>query len=71
MYQYKAKLVSSQEIIAEANNLEDLNAQIISFRRGQKRGEHTSGNEPIQIIHIERNSLKGKNLSKEEIIKTV
>ncbi|WP_406615055.1 MAG6790 family protein [Mycoplasmopsis hyopharyngis] len=71
MYKYKAKLVSSQEVIAEANNLEDLEAAILGFRRKQKQDEHTRGNEKIQIIHVERDSLKGKNKSKEELVKIV
>ena len=71
MYKYKAKLVSSQEIIAEANSLEDLEAAILSFRRKQKQEEHTRGNESIQILHVERDNLKGTNKSKEELIKTV
>ncbi|ADE19729.1 MAG6790 family protein [Mycoplasma crocodyli] len=71
MYKYKAKLVASQEIIANANSLEELEGLIKGFRRGQKRGEHTRANEKIEIIHIERNNLEGKKSSKEEVLKIV
>lgn len=71
MYKYKAILVSSREKVAEANTLMELEGQIKSFRRGQKRGEHTRANEKIEIIHNERNNLEGKRKSKEELIKIV
>lgn len=71
MYKYKAKLISSQEIIAEGNDLKDIEAQVLSFRRKQKYGHHTSGNERVEIIHIERDSLKGKHKSKEVIVKVI
>lgn len=71
MYKYKAKLISNQEIIAEANSLVDLEALIKSFRRAQKRGVHTRANEKIVIIHTERNNLSGKKFSKDEILKIV
>ncbi|WP_027120813.1 MAG6790 family protein [Mycoplasmopsis lipofaciens] len=71
MYKYKAKLISSQEVVAEANTLEDLEGLVLGFRRKQKYGEHTEANELIQIIHVKRDSLKGKHKSKEEILKTI
>ncbi|APJ38385.1 MAG6790 family protein [Mycoplasmopsis pullorum] len=71
MYKYKAKLISNGEIIAQANNLEDLEGLIKGFRRGQKYGVHTRSNEKIEIIHTERNNLEGKRKSKEEILKIV
>ncbi|MGV2392458.1 UNVERIFIED_CONTAM: hypothetical protein O8I53_05470 [Campylobacter lari] len=71
MYKYKARLISSQEVIAQANHLDDLDGMILSYRRKQKAGEHTSGNERIQVIHVERDSLKGKHKSKEVILKEV
>ncbi|WP_036452660.1 MAG6790 family protein [Mycoplasma buteonis] len=71
MYKYKAKLVASNEVIAQANTLEELEGMIKGFRRGQKRGEHTQGNEKIEIIHVERNNLEGKSGSKEVSVKIV
>lgn len=71
MYKYKAKLISTSEIVAQANTLEELEGAIKGFRRGQKHGLHTRGNEKIEIIHIERNHLEGKSHSKEEILKIV
>ncbi|WP_036463841.1 MAG6790 family protein [Mycoplasmopsis sturni] len=71
MYKYKAKLVANGEIIAQENSLDDLNAAIKRFRRGQKHGLHTKANENIEIIHVQRDGLHGKEFSKEEIIKIV
>ncbi|WP_406617365.1 MAG6790 family protein [Mycoplasmopsis adleri] len=71
MYKYKAKLISTQEIIAEANTIDDLEGLILGYRRKQKLGQHTSGNEKVEIIHVERNSLGGKHKSREEIVKVV
>lgn len=71
MYRFKAKLVSTQEVVAQANSLEEIEGLILGFRRKQKYDEHTRANEKIQIIHVERDSLKGKHKSKEEILKVV
>ncbi|QZE12100.1 MAG6790 family protein [Mycoplasma sp. Ms02] len=71
MYKYKAKLLSNGEIIAEANTLPDLEGLVKKFRRGQKYGEHTRLNEKIEIIHIERDNLKGRRFSKQDVIKVV
>ncbi|WP_426461536.1 MAG6790 family protein [Mycoplasma hafezii] len=71
MYKYKAKLVASGEVVAQANTLEELEGMIKGFRRGQKRGEHTQGNEKIEILHVERNNLEGKRGSKEVTVKIV
>ncbi|MBZ4195168.1 MAG6790 family protein [Mycoplasma tauri] len=71
MYKFKAKLIVNQEVIAEANTLEDIEAAVLGYRRKQKTGEHTSGNEKIEIIHVERDSLKGKHKSKEVILKVI
>ncbi|MBN4083498.1 hypothetical protein JXZ92_01510 [Mycoplasma sp. CSL10137] len=71
MYKYKAKLVSSGEVVAKANTLEELEGLIKGFRRGQKHGMHTQGNEKIEVIHVERDHLKGENYSKEHLIKIV
>ncbi|MGL5521760.1 MAG: MAG6790 family protein [Metamycoplasmataceae bacterium] len=71
MYQYKAILVSSREVIAEGHSVQDVENAIKTFRRGQKRGEHTSENEKIEILHIFRNQKEGKTNIKEEIIKVV
>ncbi|MFV8479634.1 MAG6790 family protein [Mycoplasma sp. T193] len=71
MYKYKAKLLSNDEIIAQANTIEELEGQIKGFRRGQKHGLHTKANEKIEIIRVERNHLEGKEASKEVILKVV
>lgn len=71
MYKYRAKLISTQEIIAEANTLEDLDGLILGYRRKQKLGEHTNGNEKIEVIHVEKDSLRGKHKSKEVVLKVV
>ncbi|QNM93605.1 hypothetical protein H9M94_03330 [Mycoplasma sp. Pen4] len=71
MYKYKAKLISNNEVIAQANTIEEIEGLIKGFRRGQKHGEHTRMNEKIEIIHVERNDLRGKHHSKEVVIKTV
>ncbi|QCZ36945.1 MAG6790 family protein [Mycoplasma nasistruthionis] len=71
MYKYKAKLVSNGELIAQANTLDELEGLIKGFRRGQKHGLHTKGNEKIEVVHVERNHLEGKRASKEVVLKTV
>ncbi|VEU63524.1 MAG6790 family protein [Mycoplasmopsis bovirhinis] len=71
MYKYKARLLSDGQIIAKANTLEELEGLIKGFRRGQKHREHTQGNVKIEIIHVERNHLRGENYSKEVLIKVV
>ncbi len=69
MYQFKARLKSSLEVVAEGHSIEDIENQIKRFRRSQKRGEHTKMNEPIEIIHVFR-ELK-RNQGKEVILKIV
>ncbi|QKT05267.1 MAG6790 family protein [Mycoplasma sp. OR1901] len=71
MYKYKAKLISSGEVIAKANTLDELEGLIKGFRRGQKHGIHTQGNEKIEVIHVERDHLKGESYSKDILIKIV
>ncbi|TDV24316.1 hypothetical protein BCF59_0275 [Mycoplasmopsis mustelae] len=71
MYKYKARLLSSNEVVAKANSLDELEGLIKGFRRGQKHGVHTQGNEKIKIVHVERDHLKGEHFSKEVVIKTV
>ena len=41
MYQYKAILKSTREVVAEGHSLEDLEKQIKHFKREQKRNIHT------------------------------
>ncbi|UUM20107.1 MULTISPECIES: MAG6790 family protein [unclassified Mycoplasma] len=71
MYKYKAKLVASGEIVAQANSLDDLSGLIKNYRRGHKHGTHTKANENIEIIHVERDNLHGKYASKEVVLKIV
>lgn len=69
MYQYKARLKSSLKVIAEGHSIEDVENQIIHFKRGQKRGEHTYMNVPIEIIHVLRDQKTG--IGKEVILRIV
>ena len=69
MYQYKAVLKHSKQIIAEGHSLEDVENQIVHFKRGQKYGRHTNMNNEITIIHNLRDKVSGKY--KEKIIKVV
>lgn len=71
MFQYKAILKSSKEIVAQGHSVEEVEHQIVSYRRGQKRGEHTRANENIEIYHIQRNQKEGNLRVKEELIKVV
>ncbi|WP_127942810.1 MULTISPECIES: MAG6790 family protein [unclassified Mycoplasma] len=69
MYQYRARLKSSQEIIAESHTLENIEHQITAFRRAQLQGKHTKMNEPVEVIHIFRNKKQGTG--KEVLVKIV
>lgn len=69
MYQYIAKLKSSLEIIAEGHNVEDIENQIKRFRRGQKKGEHTKMNEPVEIFHVFSDTKHGRG--KEVLLKII
>ncbi|MHA0272444.1 MAG6790 family protein [Mycoplasma sp. 48589B] len=71
MYKYKARLLNKDEVVAQANTIEELEGLIKGFRRGQKHGLHTMGNEKIEIIRVERNHLEGKEASKEVLLKIV
>lgn len=71
MYQYKAVLKSTKEVIAQGHNLDDIEKSIKHFIREQKKGIHTHGNDPIEIFHIERNKTDGSRKSKEKLIKVV
>ncbi|QSF13413.1 MAG6790 family protein [Mycoplasma sp. Mirounga ES2805-ORL] len=71
MYKYKARLVTTRETIAEANTIEEIEGLVLGFRRKQKYGQHTSGNVNVEIIHTERDNLKGKHKSKEEVVKII
>lgn len=71
MFQYKAILKSTKEVIAEGHSVDDVEKQVITYRRGQKRGEHTRSNENIEIIHVHRNKKEGTQHVKEELIKII
>lgn len=71
MYRYKAKLASTNEVITQSNTIEDLEHNIVTFRRLQKYAVHTRANDKIQIYHIEQNHKIGKRASKEVLIKVV
>lgn len=70
MYQYKAVLVSSKEVITEGHTLEEIEHALIAYRRQAKKGVHPHTNDQIKIVHVRRNKLWGRK-STEEIIKIV
>lgn len=71
MYQYKAILNTTKEVIAEAHSVDDLEKDIIRFKRAQKRDEHTRSNDKINVYHVTRKTAEGKNQVKETLIKTI
>ncbi|MGL4343096.1 MAG: MAG6790 family protein [Metamycoplasmataceae bacterium] len=71
MFQYKAVLVSSKKVIATGHSVKDIENDILSFRRKQKKGEHTQQNEKIEIIHMQRNQKEGSSKAIEKIVKIV
>lgn len=71
MYQYKAILRSSQEVVAHGHTIEDVEKQIVHFKRQQKKGVHTNQNNPIDIFHVERNKTSGSHKSKHILVKSI
>ncbi|MBN3534680.1 MAG6790 family protein [Mycoplasma procyoni] len=71
MYQYKAILKSTKEVIAQNHTLEDLEKDIKHFIREQKRGIHTNSNVPIEIYHVQRDKTSGVENSKEKLVKVL
>ncbi|PAF54693.1 MAG6790 family protein [Mycoplasmopsis agassizii] len=71
MYQYKAILKSTKEVVAEGHSVKDVENDIKAYRRAQKKGEHTKGQELIEIYHVFREKTEGEDNSKKELIKTV
>ncbi len=69
MYQYKAVLKSTKETIANGHSIDDIEKQIIHFKREQKHGLHTNMNDKIEIFHVKRDQLHGDG--KDVLIKTV
>ncbi|MCK5867131.1 MAG: hypothetical protein KAG14_01905 [Mycoplasmataceae bacterium] len=69
MYQYKAVLKSSKKVIAEGHSVEDVEHKVKHFKREQKKGLHTKGNDVIEIIHNKINHISGNK--KEELIKVI
>ena len=69
MFQYKAVLQKGKKIIAEGHSIEDLEKQIVHFKRQQKYNEHTNMNNKIKIYHCFRDEGKGKR--KEKLIKVI
>lgn len=70
MYQYRAILRKNGDVIAEGHTIEAIDHAIKHFRREQKHGIHTHGNDRIEIYHTKRNKLLGF-LAKEELLKVV
>ncbi|MDJ1646726.1 MAG6790 family protein [Mycoplasma phocimorsus] len=71
MYQYKAILNSTKEVIASEHTIEEIEKRIVHFKRRQKYHEHTRANEKISIYHVIRNNKEGAESSKEVLIKEV
>ncbi|OYD26550.1 hypothetical protein EI74_0755 [Mycoplasma testudineum] len=71
MYQYKAILKTTGEKIAEGHSVQEVEQEVKSYRRGQKHGEHTRGDDLVEIIHVERSKKEGTLASKEKLVKTV
>ena len=65
MYQYKAILQSSKEVIAENHTIEKIENDIVHYKRQQKKGIHTHANDNISIYHVFRDGTK------EKLIKTI
>lgn len=71
MYQYKAILRSTGEVIHEGHTIKEIEHAIVHFKREQRKGLHTHANDRIDIYHAIRNKLLGTNKSKKELIKTI
>ncbi len=69
MYQYKAVLKSNRKVIAKGHTIEDVEKEIVGFRRGHKHGIHTDSNVKIEIIHVQRDQKEG--IGKDVLIKVV
>lgn len=65
MYQYKAILKSTKEVIAQNHTIDKLENDIKHFKREQKKGVHTRANDSIEIFHVHRDD------GKEELIKII
>lgn len=70
MYQYKAILRKTGDLIAEGHTFNEIEHGIKHFKRAQKRGEHTNGNDRIEIYHTRRNKLFGFK-AKDELVKVI
>ena len=62
-------LKNDKKVIAQGHSVEDIEKQIIHFKRDQKKGLHTHMNDQIEIIHVKRDQLHGDK--KEVLIKVV
>ena len=60
MYQYKAILKSTKEVIAENHSKEQIMHDIKHFKREQAKNIHTHGNDQIEIYHTFRDGSKDK-----------
>ncbi|TCG11096.1 MAG6790 family protein [Mycoplasma todarodis] len=69
MYQYKAVLKSTKEIISQGHTLEDVEKDIKGFRRGHKHGLHTDSNVQVEIYHVLRDQKEGHG--KDKLLKVV
>ena len=69
MFQYKAVLRSNKNVISEGHDVVDVIHGAKSYRRGEKKGEHTNSNVPIDIYHVKRDKVSG--LHQDVLIKTI
>lgn len=69
MYQYKAILRSTKQIVAEGHSIKSILALVKSFKRQQRKGIHTHANDQIEIIHVHRDKLHG--FGKPKLVKIV
>ena len=70
MYQYKAVLKSTKEIIAEGHSVEDIEKQVLHFKRQQKYGLHTHMNDQVEVFHVMQNHVDGQK-HKEKLLKLI
>ena len=69
MFQYKAILRSNKQIVSEGHNIEEVIHGVRSFRRGEKNGDHTSSNVPVDIYHVKREKNSGNH--QDILLKTI
>lgn len=69
MYQFRAVLRSTNEIISEGHTIDDVEKDIVHFKRQQKHNAHTRGNEKIVIYHMKRHKVFGFKRPAKKLVK--